>query len=382
MVIWFYLGTFLILFLLSLFTLKTKSKFIFLKKKNTSFLISFIFSIAWIIYLYSLNGFKLIHEHVNNNILNVIAMSYVIINITIILLLLVFLIFSPILIYNNVQILILDTIKVKWKSIFIIIFISLSFFGLFMLFKKTNISIDYYYPIIDINNFELLSIYKIVNGVVNFMFKSDYSSWIYIIYFFIIFLTSFFIKKIKNNTAKIINFDSKKVLKNTSEISISISFLALTNTIIINPLSTVYRSLIFILFISLLFFLFWLFWKNNIIKLSLLEFEKYINIILIPISFVMFLSLSNESVFKWKEVINYLNFIISFLISILINILIFINNEKLSLYSRLCMTYNTNYIVSGVNTSFLPFIMIPTIFIFKKLSYFMDKKNILFTYYH
>lgn len=361
-----YFVTFLLLFLSSIF-LYILSTF-FNKKINNKLLIftSFLFSIIWSIVLYSKNNFSSISNFQNTSVINILIFSYLIINIFMILFFFITLFSAPFFLMQGLACgnKLFDKNKIA-KTLPLIFLLILCFLIVFA-FKEAPLSIDmFYYKINNINS-EYVNVYLNIKKIINILFKSDWSSWVYISYFIIILLIIYLLQ-CRHNFFKIKRYNFNWI-KNVNLLSIPIAFLSLTSSLLISVNSLLYRLLSLYSFFLLVFLCILLYTK----------FRKGFNIddtkgiilsIVYPISYTFFLCLSNQIILNWSSFYIYINMLLTLIFAIAINYVLYFNINMDNTFSRYTMQFNVNYIVNGVNTSLLIYLLFPTEWFLNKFIY-------------
>lgn len=342
-----FLFSFITLISISLifFSFSYKKKIIIIKKYLVyiSLLLSLTFSF---IFLFFNN---------KNNLTNIKIFSLIFINIAILIFAFLIFIFLPFFVSLSVKIFLQNKnlFKEQSKKIIICSFIIILSSQIIYLFQNENIFFKY--PDVD------LKIIYFLKLIMKFLFKNNWTCWIHISYFLICLFSVYFYHSSKSKNCSI----SKKEIDITKKINLSIfltapmSFVALTFTLLINPLSLIYRFLIIslIMFISLI--VFYLIKKIKYPKKIYIFPEKekenylFIQNSILPIIFSVFLVISDNELFN-QSILNQLNFWACLFVATYLNSL-------LSPYKHFSFEFNkynlpllTPYIISGINTSYLP----------------------------
>lgn len=288
------------------------------------------------------------------NLTNIKIFSLIFINITILIFAFLIFIFLPFFISLSIKMFLKNKNLFKEQSKKILIYSSIVILSSQIIYLFQNENIFFEYSDVDLKVIHFLKL------IIKFLFKNNWTCWIHISYFLICLFFVYLYHSSKSKNCVI----SKKQIDITQKINLSIfltapmSFVALTFTLLINPLSLIYRFLIVLLIMFISLIIFYIVKKIKYPKKIYIfpkkEKENYLFIqnSILPIIFSIFLVISDNELFN-QSILNQINFWICLFIATYLNSL-------LSPYKYFSFEFNkynlpllTPYIISGINTSYL-----------------------------
>lgn len=332
-------------------------------KRNWLIWFSGTLAIIFIICFYCLNNFNDIYTTFDQNNINILLLSYILIYFFVFLVFVIFVFYVPklitktIIIYKSNKKLLIKNVK----SYLLFGTLTISILLLVYAFKDIKIvHVDSRFSELDSSENNLLKIFRVIFDIVNDVLKSSWVAWLIMGYIFICFIVIYLILKNKNNWLYQygINFDSDKQNKFFFLLIPVFSFCSLVTNFVLRWESFLIRIAILIMMLSLFTLITFLITKivnKRIDNLSgNFATNDFVSNVIVSMFFIGFLSLSSSKSFNWNKITNDINYWLSLYINGFIWSIVYIANKKNVALNRMYSTFSNVYVCSGVNT--MPFV--------------------------
>ena len=248
-------------------------------------------------------------------------------------------------------------------------------------FNTPGIKFDNNIALLENSSSVVVGIYSKLNEIMKIIFTTNYLSWVYLSFFFLVILISYlylrkgrFLHSFESKFKKVNNYS-----KFITCLTPLLAFCALVCALLLGWESMVSRVLVLFLLIIIFFILVYTInliymviikkekFKNVVNeikfidkthnylvkKISVSDLKKFFTVIIYPLFLMAYLALSSKSMLSWSNPFEHISFWLSLFFASILNIFIYSFKYTNELTSKYFLSLNTSYLMSGANSSLI-----------------------------